>query len=74
MNSNASGRANELEAPPFRMLPSRSARLAATLLIALLFGWVVRTYRKGGTSTIPVPSPALAAPKNEPSANTFPDE
>lgn len=56
------------------MLSSRSARLAAILLLALLFGWMVRAHRKGETLTLPVPAPAFAAPANEPPKNTFPDE
>ncbi len=56
------------------MLSSRSARLAAILLLSLLFGWTMRAYRKGGTTTIPVSIPAAMTPVNESPKNTFPDE
>lgn len=57
------------------MLPTRSARLAATLLLALLLGWVVRSQRMRHP-------PAAGAPPQEPPAtridkspkNSFPDE
>jgi len=56
------------------MLSTRSARLAATLLLTLLFGWTVRACRKGSTTTLPSPSPSVPAPVAPPPNNTFPDE
>ncbi len=56
------------------MLASRSARLAATLLLALLFGWTVRAYRKGDTSVMPITPPSETMPLNEPPKSAFPDE
>jgi len=57
------------------MLPSRSARLAACLLLALLLGWVVRAQRKqSATLTAPVTAPVPASMLEEPMKNTFPDE
>lgn len=56
------------------MLASRSARLAAILLLALLFGWTVRAYRKGETTGIPVSAPAVMTPVNETPKTAFPDE
>jgi hypothetical protein len=56
------------------MLSSRSTRLAATLLLALLFGWTVRVWRKGGTTAIPSATPAIIAPINDTPKNSFPDE
>ncbi|MDZ4402592.1 hypothetical protein [Prosthecobacter sp.] len=60
------------------MLASRSARLAAILLLVLLFGWTMRAYRKGKTTVIPTVPPAVTAPVkipvNEPPKNVFPDE
>lgn len=57
------------------MLSSRSARLAACLLLALLLGWVVRAQRKQSTHlTAPVTAPTPAALPEEPAKNTFPDE
>jgi hypothetical protein len=57
------------------MLSSRSARLAACLLLALLLGWVVRAQRKqSATLTSPVMAPTPAALQEEPAKNTFPDE
>ncbi|MFN0078693.1 MAG: hypothetical protein ACKVY0_19710 [Prosthecobacter sp.] len=56
------------------MLASRSARLAATLLLALLLGWTVRAYRKGeAPAPLVVPAP-LAAPIEETPKTAFPDE
>lgn len=52
------------------MLPSRSARLAAILLLVLLFGWTVRAWRKGQTTHLP----AVEAPVVEKSSNTQPDD
>jgi hypothetical protein len=44
------------------MLNSRSTRIAAILLLTLLFGWVVRAQRKGGTHALPpMPTPPPAA-------------
>ncbi|MBE2283514.1 MAG: hypothetical protein IAE77_08625 [Prosthecobacter sp.] len=57
------------------MLSSRSIRLAATLLLALLSGWTIRAWRKGGPhdaqgrTTAPASAPAKADAKN-----AFPDE
>ena len=56
------------------MLSTRSARLAATLLLTLLFGWTVRSCRKGSTSPLPSPAPAVTTPVAPPPNNTFPDE
>ncbi len=56
------------------MLASRSARLAATLLLALLFGWTVRAYRKGEAPAQPVAPASLAAPIEEIPKTAFPDE
>jgi hypothetical protein len=56
------------------MLSSRSARLAATLLLTLLFGWTVRACRKGTTTSAPPPVPALSAPPYKATPQTFPDE
>ncbi|MCE2693425.1 MAG: hypothetical protein QE570_18040 [Verrucomicrobiota bacterium] len=57
------------------MLSSRSARLAACLLLALLLGWVVRAQRKQSAPlTAPVTTPVPASPLEEPTKNTFPDE
>jgi hypothetical protein len=57
------------------MLSSRSARLAACLLLALLLGWVVRAQRKqSATLTAPATTPTPAALPEEPAKNTFPDE
>ena len=56
------------------MLASRSARLAAMLLLALLFGWTVRAYRKGETTAIPATPPSATVPVNEIPKTAFPDE
>ena len=56
------------------MLASRSARLAAILLLALLFGWTARAYRKGTTTPIPSAPSAVTVPINEPPKTAFPDE
>ncbi|MCX6847684.1 MAG: hypothetical protein NTY98_02070 [Verrucomicrobia bacterium] len=56
------------------MLPTRSARLAALLLLALLLGWTVRSCRKGKTTSLPPPTPAIAAPPHETPPSSFPDE
>lgn len=57
------------------MLSSRSARLAACLLLALLLGWVVRAQRKQNAAlTVPVTAPTPAALLEESTKNTFPDE
>lgn len=56
------------------MLDSRSTRLAACLLLALITGWTVRAQRKGTTTVIPSPAPTVTAPVNEPSKSAFPDE
>ena len=56
------------------MLSSRSARLAATLLLTLLFGWTVRAYRKGTTTSAPPPAPAPSAPSYKSPPQNFPDE
>lgn len=74
MSWTATDSPKEGEAVFRRMLSSRSARLAAILLLALLFGWTMRAFRKGETTTIPVSIPAAMTPVNEPPKNTFPDE
>lgn len=56
------------------MLPTRSARLAATLLLTLLFGWNVRACRKGTTTPLPITTPAVNSPVDVPPKNSFPDE
>ena len=56
------------------MLSSGSTRLAAILLLVLLFGWTVRAWRKGGTTAIPATKPAAATPVTEIRKNSFPDE
>jgi hypothetical protein len=57
------------------MLSSRSARLAACLLLALLLGWVVRAQRKQSAPlTAPVTPPVPTSMPEEPAKNTFPDE
>lgn len=55
------------------MLSSRSARLAAILLLTLLFGWTVRAYRKGAT-TVPAAPPAARPALDALPKNSFPDE
>ncbi|MFZ2276265.1 MAG: hypothetical protein WAW39_00640 [Prosthecobacter sp.] len=55
------------------MLPTRSARLAALLLLALLFGWTVRSSRKGKTTNLPPPAP-IAVPLQDTPPSSFPDE
>ncbi|WP_395717759.1 hypothetical protein [Prosthecobacter sp.] len=52
------------------MLSSRSARLAAMLLLVLLFGWTMRAWRKGQTTILP----GVKTPAVENSPNTQPDE
>ena len=51
------------------MLNTQSTRIAAALLLALLFGWVVRAQRKGGTDvphkTIPAPPAAMQEPPTQ---------
>lgn len=56
------------------MLSSRSTRLAATLLMALLFGWVVRAWRTSAPSPQPASPAVMRAPADEKSNNAFPDE
>ncbi|MBN8419650.1 MAG: hypothetical protein J0L73_12085 [Verrucomicrobia bacterium] len=56
------------------MLSTRSARLAAMLLLALLSGWTVRSCRKGATTTLPPSAPAAARSSPTAPPNTFPDE
>ncbi|MGV3663410.1 MAG: hypothetical protein ACO1TE_24780 [Prosthecobacter sp.] len=59
------------------MLSTRSARLAAALLLALLLGWVVRAQRKGQAAPVPMPAPTKAAPSrtvDKSPTNSFPDE
>ncbi len=56
------------------MLSTRSARLAALLLLTLLFGWTVRAYRKGEAALLKPPAPAILTPPLETPPNTFPDE
>lgn len=53
------------------MLSSRSTRLAATLLLVLLFGWCVRACRLSTPDTQPA---TLKAPAGEKTSNAFPDE
>lgn len=56
------------------MLTTRSARLAAGILLLLLFGWSVRSWRKGGVTLNP-PPPVLAEPPSEDKPQiSFPDE
>jgi hypothetical protein len=56
------------------MLATRSARLAALLLLALLCGWEVRACRLGSTTPLPLPAPTPApATPTAAAANTFPD-
>gem|GEM_PF-1912287 len=58
------------------MLGHRSARLAAALLLALLFGWWVRSWRQPSTPRAPLPA-ATQPPSSfsEPAAkSSFPDE
>lgn len=48
------------------MLTSRSTRIAAILLVALLFGWMVRARRKDGAHPLPsAPVPPPAAVREE---------
>ncbi|MFO1486472.1 MAG: hypothetical protein U1F71_24125 [Verrucomicrobiaceae bacterium] len=57
------------------MLGSRSTRLAATLLLALLFGWTVRAWRHAGVTTnSPVTTPATSEPVESANKSSFPDE
>ncbi len=56
------------------MLETRSARLAAVLLLTLLFGWKVRSCRKGATTPLPTAIPAMKAPVDGAAKNSFPDE
>lgn len=58
------------------MLGHRSARLAAALLLALLFGWLVRSQRHRGLSDTPQPAEAQTPSSfQESSAKaSFPDE
>lgn len=56
------------------MLSSRSTRLAATLLMALLFGWVVRACRTSATRPQPTTPAVMRALGDEKSNNAFPDE
>lgn len=57
------------------MLSSRSIRLAATLLLALLLGWTVRAWRKGGPHDAQGAPPAVMTPTTRADAkNAFPDE
>ena len=45
------------------------------LLLVLLFGWTVRSLRKGGTTAIPVSTPAaVIAPLDKTPDSSFPDE
>lgn len=74
MNWNATGRPKVAEAKPYPMLSTRSARLAATLLLALFFGWTVRGCRKGKATTYSPQSPTMAAPPREALPSRFPDE
>ncbi|MBB5031651.1 hypothetical protein [Prosthecobacter vanneervenii] len=48
------------------MLNTRSTRIAAALLLALLFGWIVRAHRKDGTDTQPTDTPAPPTAIQEP--------
>lgn len=56
------------------MLPSRSARLAATLLLALLLGWTIRHYRKAENIILPPQPPLPTARQEDIPKNSFPDE
>lgn len=51
------------------MLSSRSTRLAAILLLVLLFGWTVRGWRKGAVTRGPASPHAV-----EHTRNAQPDE
>lgn len=56
------------------MLSTRSARLAAILLLALLFGWQVRGCRNGTTQALPTATPASSTSQEEAPKTTFPVE
>ena len=59
------------------MFSTRSARLAATLLLALLLGWVARAYRlreAAASTPVALPSPAALETPQKSAKNSFPDE
>jgi hypothetical protein len=62
------------------MFDTRSARLAALLLLTLLFGWKVRSCRKGATTSLPSAIPAgpsvraVGAAVDGAAKSSFPDE
>lgn len=57
------------------MLTTRSTRLAAGILLLLLFGWSVRSWRKGGvTATAPPAAVMEPADEEEEPKISFPDE
>ncbi len=57
------------------MLTSRSTRIAAILLLALLFGWMVRARRKDGVHPLPsAPAPPPAAVREEPAQSVLNNE
>jgi hypothetical protein len=57
------------------MLTTRSTRLAAGILLLLLFGWSVRSWRKGGVTTTAPPAAAMEpADEEEEPKISFPDE
>ncbi|WP_395747388.1 hypothetical protein [Prosthecobacter sp.] len=56
------------------MLSTRSARLAALLLLTLLSGWTIRSCRKPGPSRPQPTAPATKPPVEAAPKSTFPDE
>ena len=56
------------------MLTTRSTRLAAGILLLLLFGWGVRSWRKGGVTTTPPPTAVTEPVSEEEPKISFPDE
>lgn len=56
------------------MLTTRSTRLAACLLLLLLFGWIVRSGRKGGVSSQPPQKPGAPTALEEEPKMSFPEE
>lgn len=56
------------------MLSTRSARLAAILLVALLAGWMVRRHRQEHAVPALVPKAALKPSPEKSAKNSFPEE
>ncbi len=56
------------------MLTTRSARLAAGILLLLLFGWSARSWRTGGVTTTPPPEVSTEPADEEEPKIYFPDE